>query len=88
MRLRPTRTSKIALENALLKKSMLSALKASIFQAFFSALKVKCFQSNFAIFFTLFFTDSENATKYKFRKEILNILSVFKFTGSHLAFYE
>ncbi len=55
---------------------------------FFSALKVKRFQPNFSIFFTLFFTNSENATKSKFRQETLNILSALKFTGSHLAFYE
>jgi hypothetical protein len=36
------------------ESEMLSALKASIFHAFFSALKVKCFPPNFAIFFTLF----------------------------------
>ncbi len=71
-----------------LKKLMLLALKASIFHAFFSAMKVKCFQPNFAIFFMLFFTSIENATKSKFRQEMLNILSVIKFTGSHLAFYE
>jgi hypothetical protein len=53
-----------------------------------SALKVKCFQPNFAIFFMLFFTNSENATNSKFRQEMLNILSPLKFTGSHLAFYE
>jgi hypothetical protein len=47
---------------------------------------VKCFQSNFAIFFSSFFTNSENATKSKFRQETLNILGVLKFTGSHLAF--
>jgi hypothetical protein len=58
------------------------------FSRIFSALKMKCFQPNFAIFFTLFFTNSENATKSKFRQETLNILSTFKFTGSHLAFYE
>jgi hypothetical protein len=63
----------------------LSALKVSIFHAFFSALKVKCFQPNFAIFFMLF---SRNATKSKFRQEMLTILSALKFTGSHLAFYE
>jgi hypothetical protein len=54
--------------------------------AFFSALK--CFQPNFTIFFTLFFTISENTTKSKFRQEKLNILSVIKIMGSHLAFYE
>jgi hypothetical protein len=69
-------------------KLMLSALKASIFHAFFSALKVKCFQPNFARFFRLFFTSSENATKSKFRQETLNILTGLKFKGSHLAFYE
>jgi hypothetical protein len=36
----------------------------------------------------LFFTNSENAAKSKFRQEMLNILSALKFTGSHLAFYE
>jgi hypothetical protein len=55
--------------------------------AFFSALKVKCFQPNFAIFFTLFFTNIENATKSKFRQEMLNTLSTLKFRGSHLAFH-
>jgi hypothetical protein len=58
------------------------------FSCIFSALKVKRFQSNVAIFFTLFFTNSENATKSKFRKETLNILSALKFTESHLAYYE
>jgi hypothetical protein len=72
----------------LLKKLVLSALKASIFHAFFSALKVKCFQPNFVIFFTLFFTNSENVTKSKFKQETLNILTKLKFTGSRLAFYE
>jgi hypothetical protein len=67
---------------------MLSELKASIFHAFFSALKVKHCQPNFAIFFTLFFTNCETATKSKFSQETLNILSALKFTGSHLAFYE
>jgi hypothetical protein len=67
---------------------MLSALKPSIFHAFFSALKVKRFQPNFAIFFRLFFTNSEDATKSKFCQETLNILSSLKFAGSHLAFCE
>jgi hypothetical protein len=57
-----------------------------------SALKVKCFQPDFAIFFTHFFANSENATKFKdtseFRQEMLNILSALKFSGPHLAFYE
>jgi hypothetical protein len=57
---------------------MLSALKALIFHMFFSALKVKRFQPNFAIFFTLFFTNSENATKSKFSQEMLNILRELK----------
>jgi hypothetical protein len=52
-----------------------------------SALKVKPFQPDFAIFFA----DGENATKFKetseFRHEMLNILSILKFAGSHLAFY-
>jgi hypothetical protein len=61
----------------------LSMLKASIFQAFFQH-----FQPNFAIFFMLFFTNCENATKSKYRQEMLNILSALKFTGSHLSFYE
>jgi hypothetical protein len=65
---------------------MLSALKASIFHTFFSAMKVKSFQPNFIIFFMLFFTNSE--TKSKLWQEMLNILSVLKFKGSHLAFYE
>jgi hypothetical protein len=47
---------------------------------FFHALNVKCFQPNFAIFFTFLFTNSENATKSKFREETLNILSALKFT--------
>ncbi len=50
--------------------------------------KNRCFQPNFHIFFTLFFTNSENATKSKFRQETLNILSVLKFKGSHLACYK
>jgi hypothetical protein len=70
------------------KKMMVSALKASIFHSFFSALKVKGLQPNFAIFFTLFFTNCENATKSKFRQETLNISSALKFMGSHLAVYE
>jgi hypothetical protein len=53
-----------------------------------SALKVKHFQPNFAIFFHAFFTNSENATKSKFRQETLNILRALKCMGSHLAFYE
>jgi hypothetical protein len=53
-----------------------------------SGQKVKRFQPNFAIFLTRFFTNSENATKSKFRQETLNILSALKFLQSHLAFYE
>ncbi len=64
-----------------------SALKASIFHPFFSALRVKRFQPNFDIFFILFFTNSENATKSKFRQETVNILSMLKFMESHLTFY-
>jgi hypothetical protein len=45
-----------------------------------------------ALIFHIFFVNSENATKFKetceFRQETLNILSVLKFAGSHLAFYE
>ncbi len=58
------------------------------FSHVFSALKVKCIQPNFAIFFMLFFSNSENATESKFRQETLNILRALKFVGSHLAFYE
>ncbi len=58
---------------------MLSALKALIFHAIFLALKVKHFQTNFAIFFTLFFTNSTKTSK--FRQETLNILSTFKIHG-------
>ncbi len=58
--------------------------------------KNQCFQRwkwnplslNFDIIFMLFFTISENASKSKFRLEMLNILSALKFTGSHFAFYE
>jgi hypothetical protein len=39
-------------------------------------------------FFMPFFANSENATKSKFRRGMLNILSALKFAGSHLAFYE
>ncbi len=39
-------------------------------------------------FSQVFFTNSENATKSKFRQETLNILRALKFAGSHLAFYE
>jgi hypothetical protein len=57
-----------------------------------SVLKVKRFQPDFTIFFAHFFANSENATKFKekseFRQEMLTILSMFKFEGSHLAFYE
>ncbi len=56
-----------------------------------SALKVKYFFQhwpNFAIFLRIFFTNSENTTKSKFRQETLDILSALKFKGSHLAFYE
>jgi hypothetical protein len=57
-----------------------------------SALKVKRFQPDFAIFIARFFAISEDATKFKetseLRQETLNILSVLKFAGSHLAFYE
>ncbi len=53
-----------------------------------SALKVKRFQPNFIIIFMNFFANNENATKSKFRQETLNILSVLKLRGSHLAFYE
>jgi hypothetical protein len=59
-----------------------------IFKALCPIEKNQCFQPNFAIFFLLLFTISENATKSKFRQEILNILSALKFVGSHLAFYE
>ncbi len=48
-----------------------------------SALKVKRFQPNFAIFFAHFFANSENASKskktFKFRQEMLNILSTLNF---------
>jgi hypothetical protein len=58
----------------------------------FSALNVKCFQPDLAIFFARFFANSENTTKFKetskFRQEMLNILSVLKYVGLHLAFYE
>jgi hypothetical protein len=57
-----------------------------------SALKVKCVQSDFTIFFTLFIANGENATTSKetseFRQEMLNILNVLKFAGSHLEFSE
>ncbi len=57
-----------------------------------SALKVKWSMPDFAIFFARFFANSEKATKFKetseFRQEMVNILSVFKFAGSHLALYE
>jgi hypothetical protein len=49
-----------------------------------SALKVKCFQPNFTIFLTLFFTNSENTAKSKFRQDTLNILSALKFIFSIL----
>jgi hypothetical protein len=62
------------------KKSMLSPLK------------VKRFQPDFVIFLAPFFANGENASKSKetskFRQEMLNILSTFKFAGSHLAFFE
>jgi hypothetical protein len=57
------------------ESEMLSTLIASIFHAFFGTVG----QPNFAIFVTLFFTNSENATKSKFRQERLNILRVLKF---------
>jgi hypothetical protein len=64
----------------------------SLLEKIDSALKVKCFQPDFTIFFAYFFTNSENATKFKetfeFRQEMLNILSALKLAGSHLAFYE
>ncbi len=50
------------------------------FSRFFSALKVKRFQPDFTIFFTHFFTNSENATKSDFSQETLIILSALKFT--------
>jgi hypothetical protein len=57
-----------------------------------SAMKVKRFQPDSAIFLAHFFANSENITKFKetyeFRQETLNILSVLKLAGSHLAFYE
>jgi hypothetical protein len=44
-----------------------------------SALKVKHFQPDFATFFVHFFANGENAAKskenFKFRQEVLNILS-------------
>ncbi len=58
------------------------------FSHVFSALKVKHSQPYFAIFFACFFINSENTTKFKFRQKTLNILSVLKFVGSHLVFYE
>ncbi len=52
---------------------------AIFFACFFSAMKVQCLQPNFDIFFA----NSENPTKSKFRQEKLNILSALKFAGSH-----
>ncbi len=40
------------------------------------------------IFHVVFFTNSEKATKSKFRQEMLNILSALKCAGSYLAFHE
>ncbi len=75
-------------KTSIIKKIYAFSTESINFSRVLLALKVKCFQPNFAIFFMLFFTNSENATKSKFRQKRLNILSTLKFTGSHLAFYE
>ncbi len=63
-----------------LKKRFLSQSLTYWKKLMLSALKVKCFQPDFAIIFTLYFANSENATKFKetseFRQETLNILNV------------
>jgi hypothetical protein len=54
--------------------------------------KIDAFSLISPYFSRVIFTSSENATKFKeaskFRQETLNILSMKKFAGSHLAFYE
>ncbi len=70
------------------ESEMLSALKASIFHAFFLHWKWNAFSLILPYFSCIFFTNSENATKSKFRQETLNILNALKFTWSHLVFYD
>ncbi len=75
---------------------MLSVLKVKRFQSnfalffasFFQPWKWNAFSLILPYFSCIFFTNSENETKSKFRQEMLNIFIMLKFAGSHLAFYE
>ncbi len=67
------------------ESEMLSALKASIFHAFFQHWKWNAFSLIWPYFSRYFF--HQQWKRYKIQ-ETLNILNALKFKGSHLGFYE
>ncbi len=68
-------------QNTLLKKIDAFSTKSIFFCTFFSALEVKHFYHAFCHL-------QWKQYKIQIRQERLNILSMLKFAGSHLAFYE
>ncbi len=62
--------------------------KHQFFTRFFQHWKWNAFSLISPYFSRFFLTNSENTTKSKFRQEMLNILSMLKFTGLRLAFYD
>jgi hypothetical protein len=78
------------------ERDMHSALKVTRFQPnfaiffthFFQHWKWNAFSLISPYFSCVFFTNCENAIKFKFTHETVNILRILKFTGSHLVFYD